>query len=521
LTPGTHKFPRALTVTVAATAVSYAAVAAMARHSFPLTVFGDSAQLLLAILVIIAFGYQAWRGQGRIRFFWAMMAAGAACWLFSQAIWSYYEVVLRVDFNDSSIQDLILFLHLVPMMAALATMPHEPRKMPSVVPYSLAMLAVWWLFLYAYIVTPWQYIYPNLDIYNPSFNFLYSTEDLAFIVALGLLAVRSTGAWRTFYSRLCLGSIGYAISSQITNIAIDDRRYYTGSYYDIPLVLSIACICWAASGANTAASVEEAEDPARESLAARWITRLSFFTLLSVPLMAAWSLGYSHAPAAVRHFRVSISLIVMVALSALLFALQWLLSDRLHASLQTASESLGELATAREALQHQATHDSMTGCLNRSAITEALARELLRASRAGLPLAVFLIDLDHFKQINDRLGHHAGDIAIVAACTRMQDCVRAHDYFGRYGGEEFLAVIPDADETTALQIAERMRGRISMNAVVFNSHPIHLTATIGVALSEPGDTPEALLRRADLALYSGKRMGRDTVQLAKQEVNAG
>jgi diguanylate cyclase (GGDEF)-like protein len=237
--------------------------------------------------------------------------------------------------------------------------------------------------------------------------------------------------------------------------------------------------------------------------------------------MAAWSLSFSRAPLVVRNFRVSVSLIAMVALSAMLFALQWLLSDRLHASLRTVNDSLGELAVAREALQHQATHDAMTGCLNRGAIGDALARELLRASRSELPLAVFLIDLDHFKQINDRLGHHAGDIAIVAACTRMQDCVRAHDYMGRYGGEEFLAVIPDADEATAVQIAERMRSRISQNPVIFNGNPILLTATIGVALSKLGDTPETLLRRADLAMYDGKRLGRDLVQVAKLDVCAG
>src|SRR5262249_48691775 len=100
LTEGRPKFPRALTITVAATAVVYVAVAAIAKPSFALTVFGDSAQLLLAVLVSTAFGYHAWRGQGRIRFFWAMLASGAACWFVSQAIWSYYEVILRVNFND-------------------------------------------------------------------------------------------------------------------------------------------------------------------------------------------------------------------------------------------------------------------------------------------------------------------------------------------------------------------------------------------------------------------------------------
>lgn len=510
------RLPRAVSAAALGLAVVYAAVSVSLPHSFRLTVFGDSAQLLLAALVTVAFAYHAVRGHARIRFFWGMMAVGAACWFVSQASWSYYELIRQVAFDEPSLQDIVLFLHLVPMMAALAMLPHEPRKMPAAIPYSLGMLAVWWMYLYAYIVIPWQYIYPNLGLYGPSFNLLYSTEDLAFIAALGVLAWKSAGAWRTFYSRLLLGSLGYTISAQITNAAIDRHRYYTGSYFDIPLVFSVVCICWAAS-APTESRMEESEDPDRESSAARWITRLAFLALLSVPLLAAWSLSFSHVPVVVRNFRVCVSLIAVVALSALLFALQWLLGDRLRESLKTVKQSMERLASARETLQHQATHDFMIGCLNRLAITDALSRELSRATRAELPLAVFLIDLDHFKEINDRLGHHAGDIALIAACTRMQDCLRSHDYVGRYGGEEFLAVIPDADEATTLQIAERIRDRISMTPIVFNANPIMLTATIGVALSQTGDTPETLLRRADLALYRGKRLGRDTVQVARKE----
>ena len=501
-------------------AAVYALVAFVGRPSFALTAFGDIFQLLLAILVTLSFAYQAWRGRGRIRFFWELMAGGAFCWFLSQGFWTYYELILRVNFSDPSIQDIVLFLHLVPMMAALATMPHDPRKLPAVIPYSISMLAVWWMYLYAFVVIPWQYVYPNVGHYGPSFNFLYSIEDLAFIGGLGLLAWKSSGAWRGFYSRLMLTSLSYTVSAHFINVAIDQHRYYTGSYFDIPLICSISGICWAVASAKTNDSMDESEDSERESTASGWVTRLAFLALLSVPLMAAWAMESSSAPIPVRNFRLSVSMIAMVSLSALLFALQWLLSGRLRDSLKTVNESLGQLASAREALQHQATHDSMTGALNRSAITEALARELSRGARAESTLAVFLIDLDHFKQINDQFGHHAGDIAIVAACTRMQDCVRGHDYIGRYGGEEFLAVIPDTDEESALQIAERMRGRISMNPIIFNAKPIMLTATIGVALSRPGDAPELLLRRADVALYDGKRLGRDTVQLATHDLPA-
>lgn len=516
----THKLSRAVSSAAIAIAILYAGVAVFAKPCFGLTAFGDLAQLALTALVTLSFSYQSWHASGRIRFFWALMATGAGCWLLSQGFWTLYEVILRADFSGPSVQEIILFLHIVPMMAALATLPHEPRKLPAVLPYCFGMLLMWWMYLYAFLVIPWQYVSPDVAYYGSRFNVLYSTENLVFLCLLGLLIWKSSTAWRSFYSRLLVGSLGYTISAQIINVAIDEKRYYTGSYFDIPLVFSVACFCWAVTSTNTNQSMEESEDARRESNATEWITKLSFFSLMSVPLMAAWAIQVSTAPISVRNFRLTVSLIAMVTLSALLFALQWVLSRRLRLSLKTVEDSLEQLAAAREALQHQATHDSMTGALNRPAIAEALSRELSRTARSGATLAVFLVDLDHFKLINDRFGHHAGDIAIVAACTRMQDCVRAHDYVGRYGGEEFLAVIPDADEATALQIAERMRGRISMYPVLYNGNTILVTATIGVALSHAGDTPELLLRRADLALYCGKGQGRDKVHLATQDMAA-
>ena len=508
--------PRGITAAAIGIAILYAGVALLAKPCFGLTAFGDLAQLALAALVTLAFAYQARGASGRIRLFWGLMAVGSAGWVVSQGFWTWYEVVLRVSFNGPSVQEIILFLHIVPMMAALATLPHEPRKLPAVLPYCFGMLLVWWMYLYAFVVIPWQYVSPDEAFYGSRFNVLYVTENFAFMCSLGWLIWSSTGAWRSFYSRLLIGSLGYTISGYILNVAIDHNRYYTGSLFDIPLVLSVACICWAAAAAHTNSSMEESEDAERESTATGWITRLSFISLMSVPLMAAWAVQSSWAPIPVRGFRLTVSLIAMVALSALLFALQRMLGRRLRQSLNKVSESMEQLAVAREALQHQATHDSMTGALNRPAITEALGRELSRTSRSETTLAVLLIDLDYFKEINDHFGHQAGDIAIVAACTRMHDCVRGHDYVGRYGGEEFLAVISDADEATALQIAERMRNRIAMDPVVYNGKPIMVTATIGVALSRPADTPEMLLHRADLALYNGKRLGRDTVQLAAQ-----
>ncbi len=499
-------------------ALAYVAAMLLMKPSFALTAVGDLAQLFLSFFVTAAFASHIRQARGRIRSFWILMTAGVGCWALSQAIWSYFELIIRIDVVDPSIQDLVLFLHLVPMMAALATLPQQPKKMPSITNYTLGMLGVWWMYLYSYVVVPWQYVTPNFAHYGTNFNTLYSLEDLAFIAALALLSWKCTGAWRKLYATLLVGSLGYTISAHVINAAIDKRSYYTGSFFDLPLIASIVVIGWAATSAKTEDAVEELPEDPTHAYSSGWLTRLAFFALLSVPLMAAWSLEFGDTSELVRNFRIIVSLIAVVALGTLLYFVQRILSERLHESLVKMNDSMEKLAAAREALQHQATHDSMTGAMNRSAIVEALDRELSRASRSETKVAVLMIDLDHFKDINDRFGHHAGDVAIIAAASRMQDCIRAHDVMGRYGGEEFLVVIPESDYDTALPIAERVRKELSAKPVMWHSNEITITATIGVAVSRPSDTAQALLRRADVALYSGKIISRDTIQVADLEV---
>jgi diguanylate cyclase (GGDEF)-like protein len=511
---------RWLTRSACAIGLVYALVTLVVKPSFALTAFGDIAQIVLAALVTAVFAIPVFHSRGRVRSFWLLMTLGMACWCASQAIWTYFELIKRVNALDPSVQDIVLFLHLIPMMAALATFPHKPVKMPPVIPYALAMLAVWWMYLYSYVVLPWQYVFKDFARYGQDFNALYTIEDIVFMTVLCFLAWRSQGAWRTLYRRLFLGTFGYMISSLVINTAIDERRYYTGSYFDLPLVFSIVCICWSASSARTPEQIDEQKEDPADSMGAEWLTRFAFIALLSVPLMAAHALEFSTDPLQVRTFRIGISLVAVVALGALLFQVQRVLSGRLQQSLHRVKEYNDELCQAREALQHQATHDAMTGVMNRSAICEALDRELSRANRNGTRVAVLLIDLDHFKEINDRFGHHAGDIAIIASCTRMQDCVRSHDLVGRYGGEEFLAVIPETDHQNAIQIAERIRTHLSATPVKWQLNEITVTATIGVALSQPDDSSTQLLRRADVALYSGKTTGRDTVQVADEDFTA-
>lgn len=162
-------------------------------------------------------------------------------------------------------------------------------------------------------------------------------------------------------------------------------------------------------------------------------------------------------------------------------------------------------------LERQARTDPLTGAMNRLALAESIARELSRAQRNSRPLSLLMFDLDFFKQLNDRLGHLAGDAALknVAAATQRQ--LRASDLLARYGGEEFVVVLPDADKTQAIETAERLRKRIESLGIPCGDGTA-LTASFGVAtFPADGDDFDSLVAGADAALYNAKQSGRNRV----------
>jgi diguanylate cyclase (GGDEF)-like protein len=170
-----------------------------------------------------------------------------------------------------------------------------------------------------------------------------------------------------------------------------------------------------------------------------------------------------------------------------------------------------ELMAAREALREQATKDSLTRIWNRSWILEILQRELARSERERRPVGIVLVDLDHFKAVNDTHGHFAGDTVLREAVRRMQSSIRSYDAIGRYGGEEFLIILPGCDEVAAYGQAERMRQSLRAQTIELMEGNIVLTASFGVTSFVPGSNPtaEALIQTADEALYKAKNQGRD------------
>ncbi len=196
-------------------------------------------------------------------------------------------------------------------------------------------------------------------------------------------------------------------------------------------------------------------------------------------------------------------------------------SNELRARLRVGQRILDlqdQLITAQDALRFQATHDSLTGLLNHGAVLDTLYRELERAKRMQTALGIIMVDLDHFKNVNDTLGHLAGDEVLHAVAQRLVSAVRAYDSVGRSGGEEFIILAPGCSPPELVTQAERMRAMIAGDPFSTSAGQIGLTASFGVAGASMagGENLErdSLLRAADSALYQAKAKGRNRVESA-------
>jgi two-component system cell cycle response regulator len=166
-----------------------------------------------------------------------------------------------------------------------------------------------------------------------------------------------------------------------------------------------------------------------------------------------------------------------------------------------------------EQLVSQATHDSLTSLLNRSAIFEVLQKELIRSVREKTPVTAIMTDLDHFKHVNDAYGHLAGDAVLREAGRRLSASLRAYDAVGRYGGEEFLVVAPSCSVAGGAELAERLRESICGAPIDALGHTIAVTMSFGVAASCKVTQASQLLHVADEALYAAKEAGRNRVEV--------
>ena len=234
-----------------------------------------------------------------------------------------------------------------------------------------------------------------------------------------------------------------------------------------------------------------------------------------LPLVTTVALGKREALAAWQ-LEAQLSALVVCGLLLITGSIGWLLIGAMRRRSLAESElrvTQQQLLDSNQQLERLAMHDALTGLANRRCFDDVLAQEVGRARRSGNPLALLMIDIDHFKRYNDSHGHRAGDACLQQVAQRLAACIRRpSDLLARYGGEEMAAILPDTDSAGATRVAKAMLECLSLEPIVHHDSPLaKVTVSIGVACASGNDlvSGQALLARADQALYIAKETGRN------------
>lgn len=303
--------------------LAFAAVSLTAHKSDALTAFADLLQLALMLASGVVMLANAIRRPREERSFWALMALGFALWAANQSAWVYWECVLHRQIPDPFFFDIILFFHMVPMIAAVAWRPDLTKKHWSARLSLLNFLTLlgWWVFLYAFLTFPHQYILPNKHLYNLYYDRLYGLENGLMLAVLGLAAFTSSGGWRRLYLYLLAAGVLYGVNSQLLDRAAAGNYYYSGGPYDIALVGTLAWMTAAGLSAREweLTRVEFRLDPRWKKL----IPQLAMLAILSLPVLGLWTVIADSSEAPLRMFRLCAVLAAMVFLGAFVFLRQY------------------------------------------------------------------------------------------------------------------------------------------------------------------------------------------------------
>jgi len=521
----------------------------LAPRGFALAAFGDILQnsILAGATLAALLSIRKTSAKGRV--FWALITMGLGMWLVSQVMWTYVEIFQRHATPNPFFGDVILFLHIVPMMAAVAIQPHRQQNERSISAGTLdfALLLIWWLFLYLFFVIPWQYVQPSEAVYGRSFDLLYVCEELVLAAGLVLVWRQSQGTWRRIYFHLLAATLLYGIASLVASEAIDLHLYYTGSLFDVPLVVAMAWFVRIGLLQRQGNDDLLVDEPSVRGYGI-WKARLAMVAVFITPMMLAWA-QLGNAPQRVRTYRLLLTVAVMITMGGLVFLKQHLLDRELLNLLRLSRQNLEEVSRLKDEvenkehslrwhslelqrknleLQQISFTDSLTGVWNRRYLEEILtaeAEQVLRNYQRARgddvrkmdhrDLVFIMVDMDFFKEVNDLHGHPAGDRLLQLVAQRLSMVVRKSDVLVRWGGEEFLIMSRSTDPSGTPAFCRRV-------LEVMSSEPFELghgilirkTCSIGwAAYPWCRDAYEALcaeesIALADAALYRAKSRGR-------------
>ena len=291
---------------------------------------GDLVPLLVIGTAFAVSTKNALDSRGHTRLFWSLVATGMAMWSFNQACWVWFEVIVRKPLPDPFFGDAVLFLHVVPIMAAVAIRPHQANDREGMVSSTLdvIILLAWWIVVYAFFVFPEEYLVTNTLVHNLRWDMLYVVEGIMLIAVSASAFFNSSGSWRALYRNIFLASILYGLASEAMNAAIERGTYKTGGLYDLPFLAALLWFLWACiSGRRCLRDTQltRAATHAHRPLA----PVLAKLALLSLPVMGYWALFMSHEQPYLRHVRFAVTMGGLALLAFVVFLKQHLLDQKL------------------------------------------------------------------------------------------------------------------------------------------------------------------------------------------------
>jgi signal transduction histidine kinase len=319
--------------------LAFAVVSLTVPRGPVLTAISDLGYLLLMLAVSVAMLANAWSAEGVQRRFWALMGSGCILWACQQAGWVYCEVVHRTRVPDPWFMNAFLFLHLIPMIAAVGLRPHqsESERKFRLGTLDFLLLLVWWVFLFAFVVFPSQYISVNVAQYDRNYNLLYLVESGVLLLVLGIAARGASAGWKMLYLNLMAASTSYAVDSIGVNLLLPKGRYYTGSLYDVPLM---GAVSWMLATVLTARACQpEAVLPKADDKWSATALPLTMLAIVSLPVLGLWAYRWDQSPALTRTFRLFTILVAMLVLGMFVFMRQYLQDRALIRLLQDSRRS--------------------------------------------------------------------------------------------------------------------------------------------------------------------------------------
>jgi len=291
---------------------------------------GVSYLLLLALAASFAIRNAIQNTLGS-RSFWVFLAIGYVLWSLDEWIQVYYALRLHTEVPDTSIADLVLFLHIVPFMAALAVFPH--RNLSERAPYRAVLDALvlffFWTFLYGYDVFPHQYLTFPAD-YALRFDILYGLESLSVVLAAGILTLRGRGSWKSIYLHLFGASALYALGSAVANLEIDTGGYVNGKVYGLALTASVCWFVWIPLRARQLSRPEaDVTQASNQSRASSWA--MLVVVLISIPIV--WELYHRDETTSTRTFRLLVAILAIVGIACAAYVREHLVRSELASRL--------------------------------------------------------------------------------------------------------------------------------------------------------------------------------------------